>query len=217
MRAQLFLKSGLHSRRVGSYVLEQHLHRDEMIRPGTKQLGLFKGTEAVFPRSAVVTVKSKENYWRVGRVVKDNEIPMKWVKARTVTINKKRAENLARMEGEAQEEQPLYAQDQTVLYMPPPVIDVRNLVDLVIRSVLRLTLPSPTIQGKIPKNDFGNIDLYVPSMLPAGAIHLTSKLAVLRFCTKDIDWTTILLTGKQAAKCAKALGIDYADAIVGDS
>lgn len=27
-------------------------------------------------------------------------------------------------------------------------------------------------QGKIPKNGFGNIDLYVPSMLPAGAIHL---------------------------------------------
>lgn len=107
-----------------SYVLEQHLHRDEMIRPHTKQLGLFKGTEAVFPRSAVVTVKSKENYWRVGRVIRDNVIPMKWVKARTVTINKKRAENLAMMDGEAPDEQPLYAEEQTELYVPPPVVDV---------------------------------------------------------------------------------------------
>ena len=28
------------------------------------------------------------------------------------------------------------------------------------------------VQGKIPKNNFGNIDLYVPSMLPEGAVHI---------------------------------------------
>lgn len=98
-----------------------------MIRPRTKQLGLFKGTEAVYPRSSVVTVKSRENYWRVGRIVRDSEIPMKWVKARTITINKKRAENLARMDGEVPEEQPLFAEDQTQLYVPPPVVDVGSL------------------------------------------------------------------------------------------
>lgn len=27
-------------------------------------------------------------------------------------------------------------------------------------------------QGRVPKNDFGNIDLYVPTMLPAGAVHI---------------------------------------------
>ena len=36
-------------------------------------------------------------------------------------------------------------------------------------------------QGKIPKNKFGNIDLWVPSMLPAGSTHIgykgTSKIA----------------------------------------
>lgn len=32
-----------------------------------------------------------------------------------------------------------------------------------------------TTQGKIPRNNFGNIDLYVPSMLPEGAIHLSSE------------------------------------------
>ncbi|KAM0789840.1 hypothetical protein ACM66B_006687 [Microbotryomycetes sp. NB124-2] len=154
-----------------NYVLEQHLLRDEMLRPGTKPLGLFKGTEPVFPRSAVVTVKSEENYWRVGRVIKPNEIPIKWVKARTVTINKKRAEALAQMEGEEAQQQALYAFEQTTLYKPSPVKD-----------------------GKVPRNKFGNIDLYVPSMLPNGAIHLTSK---------------------HAAKCAKALGLDYAEAITG--
>jgi len=28
------------------------------------------------------------------------------------------------------------------------------------------------VQGKVPKNNFGNIDLYVPSMLPKGASHI---------------------------------------------
>lgn len=105
-------------------MLEQHLLRDEMIRPGTKQLGLFKGTEPVFPRSAVVSVKSEENYWRVGRVIKPDEIPMKWVKARVVTINKKRAEALAQMDGEEAQQQPLYALEQTEVYRPPAVENV---------------------------------------------------------------------------------------------
>ncbi|SCV74639.1 BQ2448_7668 [Microbotryum intermedium] len=154
-----------------NYVLEQHLHRDQVIRPGVKPLGLFKATEPVYPRSAVVELKSKENYWRMGRVIRDAEIPWKFVKTRTVTINRKRAEAVAQMDGGEAEQQPLFAPEQTKIYVPPPVID-----------------------GKVPKNDFGNIDLYVPSMLPDGAVHLTSK---------------------QAAKCAKALGFDYAEAIVG--
>ncbi|SGY84410.1 BQ5605_C009g05695 [Microbotryum silenes-dioicae] len=154
-----------------NYVLEQHLHRDQVIRPGVKPLGLFKATEPVYPRSAVVELKSKENYWRMGRVVRDAEIPWKFVKSRTVTINRKRAEAVAQMDGGEAKQQPLYAPEQTKIYVPDPVVD-----------------------GKVPKNDFGNIDLYVPSMLPDGAVHLTSK---------------------QAAKCAKTLGFDYAEAIVG--
>lgn len=31
------------------------------------------------------------------------------------------------------------------------------------------------LQGKIPKNDFGNINLFVESMLPYGATHLPCK------------------------------------------
>ncbi|KAL8292221.1 hypothetical protein RQP46_001687 [Phenoliferia psychrophenolica] len=155
-----------------TYVLEQHLHRDETILPGAKRLGMFRGTENVFARSAVVALKSEENWRRVGRVVKDDaEPPMKWVKQRTVTINRKRAENVALELGHEAQQQGLYAESQTIVFVPKPVVD-----------------------GKIPKNDFGNIDLYVPSMLPAGAVHLPQK---------------------GAAKCAKTLGIDFAEAVTG--
>ncbi|KWU42458.1 Rad4-domain-containing protein [Rhodotorula sp. JG-1b] len=154
-----------------NYVLEQHLHRDEALRPGSKSLGLFKGEFTIFRRSDVVNVRSTENWYRTGRVVKSNEIPMKFVKQRAVTIHQRREEELAKMDGGEVDEQPLYAEEQTETYIPPPVVD-----------------------GKVPKNNFGNIDLFVPSMLPAGAVHLRSKYA---------------------AKCAKELGIDYGEAIMG--
>ncbi len=35
------------------------------------------------------------------------------------------------------------------------------------------------VQGKVPKNDFGNIDLYVPSMLPAGAAHIPCQYIIV--------------------------------------
>ncbi|GAA5881496.1 hypothetical protein JCM3774_000136 [Rhodotorula dairenensis] len=154
-----------------NYVLEQHLHRDEALRPGSKSLGLFKGEFPIFRRSDVVNVRSTENWYRTGRVVKPAEIPMKFVKQRAVTIHRRREEELAKMDGGEVDEQPLYAEEQTETYVPPPVVD-----------------------GRVPKNNFGNIDLFVPSMLPAGAVHLRSKYA---------------------AKCAKELGIDFGEAIMG--
>lgn len=156
-----------------TYVLEKDLKREEAIRPGSKRLGTFKGEEAVYARSSVVQLKSAENWWRIGRVVKDdNEIPMKWVKQRNVTINKRREEEARRYEGQEPSQQPLYAEEQTKLFKPPPI--------------------GP--DGKVPKNSFGNVDLFVPSMLPDGAAHVPHK---------------------GSAKVAKELGIDYAEAITG--
>ncbi|GJN94079.1 hypothetical protein Rhopal_007143-T1 [Rhodotorula paludigena] len=154
-----------------NYVLEQHLHRDEALRPGARDYGLFKGEHKVYRRADVVVVKSQENWYRQGRTVKDNEIPMKFVKQRAVTINRRREEELAKMDGGEVDEQPLFSEEQTQVYVPPSVTD-----------------------GKVPKNSFGNIDLFVPTMLPEGAVHLPSKVAI---------------------KCAKELGIDHAEAITG--
>ncbi|BGP43763.1 hypothetical protein JCM10449v2_007820 [Rhodotorula kratochvilovae] len=154
-----------------NYVLEQHLHRDEALRPNARDYGLFKGEHRVFRRADVLAVKSTENWYRQGRAVRTGEIPRKFVKQRAVTIHRRREEELIKMDGGEVDDQPLFSEDQTDVYVPPPVTD-----------------------GKVPKNSFGNIDLFVPSMLPAGAVHLPSKVAV---------------------KCAKTLGIDFAEAIIG--
>ena len=66
---------------------------------------------------------------------------------------------------------PLYAAHQTSLYNPPPVIN-----------------------GRIPKNSYGNLDIYVPSMVPVGGTHIIHP---------------------ETARAAQILGIDHAKAVTG--
>lgn len=129
------------------YVLERHLKREEVIQP-KREIGRFRG-EPVYRRSNVLSCKTAENWMRIGRKVKDRQEPLKWVKQRAVTIQKRRAQELAMQESGESIQQGLYAEYQTQIYIPPPIKD-----------------------GVIPTNSFGNIDLYAPTMLPAGAVHL---------------------------------------------
>ncbi|KAH8984346.1 hypothetical protein EDB92DRAFT_1887514 [Lactarius akahatsu] len=154
------------------YVLERHLLRDQIISQDAPELGTFRG-ESVYSRSQVLHLKAAENWMRSGRVVCAGEQPLKYVKQRAVTLSRRRElEFRAGAEGangSSNVMQGLYAERQTERYVPPPVID-----------------------GRIPKNNFGNIDLYTPSMLPAGAAYVPHK---------------------GAAKIARLLGFDYAEAV----
>lgn len=67
----------------------------------------------------------------------------------------------------------LYAPHQTSLYVAPPVVG-----------------------GRIPKNVYGNLDVYVPSMVPPGGAHIPHP---------------------ETARAARIVGIDYADAVIGFS
>ncbi|KAG6843606.1 hypothetical protein H0H87_002651, partial [Tephrocybe sp. NHM501043] len=140
------------------YALARHLKQNQVIHPpDTSEIGKFRG-EAVYPRSAVVPLKTAENWMRSeGRMISEGQQPLKMVKIRAGTINRMRELEVMKDElkeagdpgGLAETMQGLYARNQTEPYLPDPVID-----------------------GKVPKNNFGNIDLYVPSMLPRGAVHV---------------------------------------------
>ncbi|XP_006462844.1 hypothetical protein AGABI2DRAFT_47748, partial [Agaricus bisporus var. bisporus H97] len=162
------------------YVLIRHLKQNETLYPpppSTPELGKFRG-EPVYPRSAVVSLKTAENWMRnEGRTIKTGEQPLKMVKVRAGTVNKLRELEVLKEAGGSGEGnsgdamQGLYARLQTELYIPDPVVD-----------------------GIIPKNNFGNIDLYTPSMLPQGAAHIPYK---------------------GVAKVARNLGFDFAEAVTG--
>lgn len=155
------------------YVLERHLRHNEIIHPMTEVGKVNSGgaangkLESVYRRRDVHVVRSADKWYRYGREIKAGEQPMKH--------GKPRRQGRATTDEQDQEEDEagiaLYAISQTEMYVPPPVV-----------------------RGKIPRNAFGNLDVYVPSMVPLGAVHIRSR---------------------HAAKAARSLRIDYADAVTG--
>ncbi|KAI9736396.1 MAG: hypothetical protein M1818_006129 [Claussenomyces sp. TS43310] len=165
------------------FVLERHLRREEALPPGTQHVKMFtvkgkgKGDEAtidekVFLRKDVVKCKSVETWHKEGRAPVIGQQPMKRVPYRAATTNRKRelAEAEAASGGEKML-QGLYSWDQTDWIIPPPIQN-----------------------GVIPKNSYGNMDVYVPSMVPVGAVHIPRR-GTMKIC--------------------KRLGIDFAEAVTG--
>ncbi|KAK5724609.1 hypothetical protein LTR15_004655 [Elasticomyces elasticus] len=159
------------------YALERHLRRGEVVWPrrevGKVNAGSAKRArmEAVFRRQDVVVVRSGEKWYRLGRVVKGGEQPIKHVRAAARVGGKRAAEDSE--EEEEERKTGLYAEFQTEVYVPPVVV-----------------------KGKVPRNKFGNLDVYVPSMVPGGGVHVRHLFA-------------------KAA--ARELGVDFVDAVVGFS
>ena len=160
------------------FVLERFLRREEALKPGAKPDRIFvagKGARAkeepVFRRADVLKCLSAESWHKEGRQVQAGAVPLKRVPIRAVTLMRKReVDELERETGE-KPTQGLYARNQTEWIIPPPIKD-----------------------GIIPKNDYGNMDCFVPSMIPRGAAH--------------VPWPGTV-------RVCKKLGIDYAEAVTG--
>lgn len=160
------------------YVLERHLRREEAIIPGAEPVKYFatgKGESAkeepVFLRKDVMVCRTGESWHKEGRQIKPGERPMKMVPIRAVTLTRKREVEEAERDGGEKLKQGLYAWDQTDWIIPPPIMD-----------------------GVIPKNAYGNMDCFVPTMVPEGAAHIPLR---------------------STAKICKRLGIDFAEAVTG--
>ncbi|KAF1347318.1 Rad4-domain-containing protein [Lizonia empirigonia] len=160
------------------YVLERHLKHNEVIHPldivGKVNVGssMNPRMEPIYRRKNVHTVRSADKWYRMGRDVKPGEQPLKHAKPKKGRLPSigpdERIEDQQEEVGAA-----LYAEFQTELYIPPPVV-----------------------RGRVPRNVYGNLDLYVPSMCPPGGVHIRHKLA---------------------SKAARLLLVDYADAVTGFS
>ena len=152
------------------FVLQRHLRREEALKPDAKSVRTFnpgKGAqeENVYLRADVVPCMSAESWHKHGRRPMLHQTPLKLVPIRAVTMTRKReVEEAERMTGE-KPTQGLYSIDQTEYIIPPPIRD-----------------------GLIPKNAYGNIDCFVPSMVPEGAIHIPLR-GTVRICKKlEIDF-----------------------------
>lgn len=158
------------------FVLARHLKREEALLPTAKPVKTFQanktkakraesGGEPVFLRKDVVQVKSEETWHKQGRAPKPSVKPLKMAPYRAATTNRRR--ELAEAEAQTGHKvlQGLYSLDQTDWIIPPPIQN-----------------------GIIPKNQYGNIDLFVEHMLPEGAAHVPYRGAV-RVCKRlEIDF-----------------------------
>ncbi|KAL2127983.1 hypothetical protein VTI74DRAFT_9873 [Chaetomium olivicolor] len=177
------------------YALERHLRRQEALVPGAQPLGTVSvgaragaPVERVYRRGDVRVVRSRERWYRLGRIVRDGEDAVKVIPKRMKARGKaglgggdddggigeeedEDPERVGLFGDAAGGNAPLYMLEQTELYVAPPVVD-----------------------GRVPKNKFGNLDLYVPSMVPPGGVHIPHE---------------------RAAQAAFVLGVDYAPALTG--
>ncbi|KAL4910175.1 hypothetical protein BDW74DRAFT_173637 [Aspergillus multicolor] len=175
------------------FVLERFLRREEALRPGAQPVRTFtpggkkktnvkgKGiatppaespkAENVYRRSDVVNCQSAESWHKEGREPRPSAVPLKRVPIRAVTLLRKREVDEELRRTGQKPLQGLYSREQTQEIIPPPIED-----------------------GVIPKNQYGNIDCFVPRMVPEGAVHIPYS---------------------GTARICKKLGIDYAEAVTG--
>ncbi|XP_004692408.1 PREDICTED: DNA repair protein complementing XP-C cells [Condylura cristata] len=141
------------------YALKRHLLKYEAIYPETAAiLGYCRG-EAVYSRDCVHTLHSRDTWLKQARVVRLGEVPYKMVKGYS---NRARKARLAEPQLQDQNDLGLFGRWQTEEYQPPVAVD-----------------------GKVPRNEFGNVYLFLPSMMPVGCVQL--KLPNLHRVARKLD------------------------------
>uniref|UniRef100_A0A8D2NEE1 p125 n=1 Tax=Zonotrichia albicollis TaxID=44394 RepID=A0A8D2NEE1_ZONAL len=128
------------------YALKRHLLKFQAIYPETAAiLGYCRG-EAVYSRDCIHTLHSRDTWLKQARVVRIGEVPYKMVKGFS---NRARKARLAEPANRDREDLALFGRWQTEEYQPPIAVD-----------------------GKVPRNEYGNVYLFLPSMLPVGCVQL---------------------------------------------
>ncbi|KAF7100728.1 hypothetical protein CFC21_102206 [Triticum aestivum] len=151
------------------YALEKWLHKNQVLHPKGPVLGFCKG-HPVYPRSCVQTLQSRHGWLTEGLQVRENELPAKIVTRPKRIFNSQSRESNSN-EDELQATTELYGKWQ----LEP------------------LQLPG-AVNGIVPKNERGQVDVWSEKCLPPGTVHLSKP---------------------RIFQVAKRLGIDYAPAMIG--
>ncbi|XP_047484452.1 DNA repair protein complementing XP-C cells homolog [Penaeus chinensis] len=124
------------------YALQRHLLKFEAIYPPDETPVGFIKGEPVFPRDSVYTLYSRETWIKEAKTVRVDEEPYKVVKARP-----KWDKNTCQVVKDRPLE--LFGDWQVEDYEPPVAKD-----------------------GKVPRSEYGSVELFKPSMLPRGCVHI---------------------------------------------
>ncbi|XP_015520147.2 DNA repair protein complementing XP-C cells homolog isoform X1 [Neodiprion lecontei] len=137
------------------YVLPRHLLKFEAFYPPDVVPLGYVRGEPIYSRHCVHTLRSRETWIKSARVVKPGENCYKVVKARP----KYDKLSGARLKDESLE---VFGKWQTDPYVPPEAKD-----------------------GIVPRNEYGNVDLFKQCMLPKGTVHI--QLPALNRIARKLD------------------------------
>ncbi|KAK8621401.1 hypothetical protein V6N13_067834 [Hibiscus sabdariffa] len=151
------------------YALERWLTKYQILHPKGPILGFCSG-HPVYPRTSVQTLKTRERWLREGLQIKGNEIPAKILK-RSAKLKKARVSEEDDCDEIDSEGIELYGKWQLEPLRLPHAVD-----------------------GIVPKNERGQVDVWSEKCLPPGTVHLRLP---------------------RVFAVAKRLEIDYAPAMVG--
>jgi xeroderma pigmentosum group C-complementing protein len=105
-----------------SFILERNIKRDQVVHPKV-QHSLFRG-EPVYRTSSLHACKTRENWMRSGREIREGEEPVKWVKLRAVTIGRRREMEALKEETGEQAMQGMFIESQTKLWRAESIKEV---------------------------------------------------------------------------------------------
>ncbi|KAI9003121.1 hypothetical protein BC832DRAFT_559990 [Gaertneriomyces semiglobifer] len=151
------------------YVLERHLKKHEALDPESRIVGRFKG-EKVYDRHNVREVCSREAWTRKGRKVKEGEAPVKYGKVRGTVTRMRGIEEEKRMRDQRQDVENYQSQEGDVEVDPSMDSSLSPLFAEWQTEIY--PRPSLTEAGRIPRNTFGNIEIFHPNMVPLSCVHL---------------------------------------------
>ena len=155
------------------YALKRHLLKFEAIYPANAPtLGFTKSGEAVFARECVRTLNGRTHWLKEGRTVIVGELPYKVVKARPKYT---------------------YTPGQGWIRAPDEDLDVsisRSCLIIVEHVQVfgewqtKLFEAPPAVDGMVPRNEYGNVELFKPWMLPPGTVHVQETIPkyLIRCC-----------------------------------
>ncbi|KAA8494415.1 DNA repair protein complementing XP-C cells-like [Porphyridium purpureum] len=178
-------ESGLKASKV--FVLEKHIGVAECLRPGAQSCGVVslpgRGNERpqqVFLRSDLAPVKSRINWRKELRCVREGEVPVKRRRPR------------GRSEGAEHAAETLFFGDVDADSLDESTSSAGELFGY--WQTEELDVGEVSEDGRVPRNAFGNVELWTARHLPRGAAHVRHELGY---------------------RMAQQLGIDAVHAVVG--
>ncbi|MBA0703901.1 hypothetical protein Golax_016194 [Gossypium laxum] len=151
------------------YALERWLTKYQILHPKGPILGFCSG-HPVYPRSCVQTLKTRERWLREGLQIKGTETPVKVLEQSTKLKKARVSEDVC---------------DE---------IDSKETIELYGKWQLEPLLLPRAVNGIVPKNERGQVDVWSEKCLPPGTVHIRLPRVFV---------------------VAKRLEIDYAPAMVG--